>query len=670
LKGIINSNDSNATFLNEVICCYNRNAIRPKAAYRYSEPLRLFTAYIRMIGGKLSYQTLQANNVGGIPSLSSTYKYINKTRCHFTEGLIRTKELKKYLLEQNLPMVVSLSEDATGISGRIQYNARTNQIIGFTLPLDGNGIPVPNYYPAQCASEIEGYFYDIRNKEKQPANYLNVVMAQPMKRGIPAFCLMAYCTNGKYKAPEVGRRWAFLAKELKEHGIETISIGSDCDPRYNSVMKQFLHFGRQSPENVGLIPNWFGARFKTDLAYYPIQDILHIGTKFRNRLLNHTPKIGSHLISIKHLLTLIQKVTKEKHKLTQATIKPTDRQNFDSVLKICSDAVIELLASNVEYSEGTVMYLRIMSNILRAFLDLTLTPLQRVRMIWFSNFMLRIWRSHLIETGRDIKENFITSYCYSCVEFNAHSLILIILNLKENGLDHLFFPELLGSQPCESNFRQIRSFTPTFSTVTNFSMLEVLQKLSKIELQNQIVFIKLKHFNFPRIGKQSSSYYSKIDQNGRDCYSVSNPLPTLNEIIEQVELARIQAIEYTQCLKVSVNGDLICSIRNQGEIPDYADATLFQLHTDEQLVNVVSRLSIDDNAQNVDTLRVFPEIDLTEYSKKIDANTVTANGLYVKVRNVFNEVFYVTKHTIVWLLSKTTTKLSSDRLRRVMARRD
>jgi hypothetical protein len=195
-------------FLNEIINCYNRNENHPKAAYRYSESIRLFTAYICMMGGKLTYQTLQANNKGGIPSLSSTYKFINKTRRPFTEGQIRTKELKKYLLEQNLPMVVSLSEDATGISGRIQYDTHSNQIIGFPLPLDGNGIPIPNHYRAQYVSQIEGYFYDVRTKkEKQPANYLNVVMAQPLKRGLPPFCLMAFCTDAKYKATDVGRRW-------------------------------------------------------------------------------------------------------------------------------------------------------------------------------------------------------------------------------------------------------------------------------------------------------------------------------------------------------------------------------------------------------------------------------------------------------------------------------
>jgi hypothetical protein len=75
------------------------------------------------------------------------------------------------------------------------------------------------------------------------------------------------------------------------------------------------------------------------------------------------------------------------------------------------------------------------------------------------------------------------------------------------------------------------------------------------------------------------------------------------------------------------------------------------------------------DGENTDQLRLFPDINLKEYEKKINPETLTERSLYIKIRNVLNEIYYVSKHTIVWLMSKTQSKLSSDRLRRVMAKR-
>lgn len=178
-------------------------------------------------------------------------------------------------------------------------------------------------------------------------------------------------------------------------------------------------------------------------------------------------------------------------------------------------------------------------------------PLERIRAIWFVVFTLRAWRKSIVEAkgqkGRTLLMNFLTANCYSCIEINAHSLILVMLYLKENQLDHLFYPEFLGSQACESTFRQLRSITTTYSTKTNFSMLEVLNNLYKIDLLNKITHIKLKHINFPNIkvrSNENDSYFpsSKPQEN---CTST---LPSKIEIIEEVELARLQAIECIETL--------------------------------------------------------------------------------------------------------------------------
>lgn len=54
----------------------------------------------------------------------------------FIEGEFRIKQLKDFLILHNLPLVVFLGEDATKVTGRIQYHSRSNQGVGFTLPFD------------------------------------------------------------------------------------------------------------------------------------------------------------------------------------------------------------------------------------------------------------------------------------------------------------------------------------------------------------------------------------------------------------------------------------------------------------------------------------------------------------------------------------------------------
>lgn len=79
-----------------------------------------------------------------------------------------------------------------------------------------------------------------------------------------------------------------------------------------------------------------------------IQDYPHIGTKLRNLLLKTIRNarllpFGDFFIQIQHLQELVDKFSKDKHFLTNAVIKPIDKMDFDSVLKMCSPKVIDLL---------------------------------------------------------------------------------------------------------------------------------------------------------------------------------------------------------------------------------------------------------------------------------------------------------------------------------------
>lgn len=110
-----------------------------------------------------------------------------------------------------------MSEDATRITNRVQYGAQTNRLVGFVLPLGENGMPIVDTNKARSAAEMERCFYNVETgEEKRRASYLNAVMAQPLARGIPAFCLLLFGTVAKYTAADIEKRWRFIRDELKK----------------------------------------------------------------------------------------------------------------------------------------------------------------------------------------------------------------------------------------------------------------------------------------------------------------------------------------------------------------------------------------------------------------------------------------------------------------------
>lgn len=63
----------------------------------------------------------------------------------------------------------------------------------------------------------------------------------------------------------------------------------------------------------------------------------------------------------------------------------------------------------------------------------------------------------------------------------------------------MFIPYLFDSQPRDSTFRQLRSLGTMNWTRINFSLMECLQMVERIELENDIVYSKLsKKVLFPR----------------------------------------------------------------------------------------------------------------------------------------------------------------------------
>lgn len=126
------------------------------------------------------------------------------------------------------------------------------------------------------------------------------------------------------------------------------------------------------------------------------------------------------------------------------------------------------------------------------------------------------------------------------MEQNAHSMILILLYLRKTNQSHLFKPWLYSSQPCESFYRQIRSFSPCNSTMTNCTAKEMIDRVHKIQLQNEISCDPTTNFLFHKKKSGHSSSTNFVE------------LPTEKEISDTISKCKMMAID--DSIKVGLVG--------------------------------------------------------------------------------------------------------------------
>lgn len=249
---------------------------------------------------------------------------------------------------------------------------------------------------------------------------------------------MLFLTDNTFQAETIQSRWNFTKQELKYVGITVDNFASDGDPRHVKVMKLRSEIGVTDLNFFDC--EWYSCGSSMDTTY--TQDMVHVGTKCRNRILktSRITPIGQKVISTAHLIYLMKTVSKEKHLLTRYDIEPKDRQNFHSVEKICSEKSYSSLLEYVPGSEGTAMLIKCLNYTLYSYLDISMTSAERIYKNWYGLFFFRLWRSWLTKSKYTLKEGFISSNCYLCIELNAHSLVKQLLKLNQSDT-YQFMPD-------------------------------------------------------------------------------------------------------------------------------------------------------------------------------------------------------------------------------------
>lgn len=137
---------------------------------------------------------------------------MNKKKLKIIEGELRCAELLEYLGKIKSEKYVWLSEDASGIVSKVEYDPNTNLMMGFVLPFNSqSGMPIKFVYPASSSTAIKKTM-----ETGKMATSVYVVMAQPIILHAPPFVLQIYGTDGSFDAPTVANRWIHTTKELKK----------------------------------------------------------------------------------------------------------------------------------------------------------------------------------------------------------------------------------------------------------------------------------------------------------------------------------------------------------------------------------------------------------------------------------------------------------------------
>ncbi|KAK3911226.1 GPN-loop GTPase 1 [Frankliniella fusca] len=640
------------------------NAGKKAGGERYDNVIKELGHILFHVGGLQLYEILCKNLP--LPSVSTIRRVTYKTDV-ILEGVFRFKELEKFLQERNLPLKVIMSEDGTVVAQRIQYHSSQNQIVGFTLPLDENGVPIIGAFPATSAKQISDYFSENCNSSNAYC-----IVAQPLHPAAPSFVVAMFGTNNKFVSEQVHKRWQWMVKEARKEGIEIVGFSSDGDSRLLKCMK----FNVMSPTPD---KNWSWFQSKRKVPFICVQDHIHIGNKLKSRLLARSiilPFGNIFLASSGHLLELIEKHKVKDHTLLEISdLNPRDKMNFAAMQKLCDTKVTDFLRKEIHGSEATAMYLDMMREVVESFTSLQLTPLTRVKMLWKWLFFLRFWRAWISDTpGYTLESNFVTSNAYQCIELNAHALIHVITNLRDSEDHNLFLPWLISSQPCEATFRILRS------SQVSFSVLEMQHALRRIDMVTSSRLKLEGKINFPRHHKAIAK-----------CHFASHVplcLPEDYEIEKSVSDAFSEAVENAQ--KV---GLLKKSCSKKYTFPSayrmYISSEDMNMHDDEKEEDDDEDLEDRPGVLDTETGARAQQNDVSEDSdgdiedvmedlliictgsigiKTFNDVNVTDTCPFVRVADGNGNPAVIRKSSLCWLLRSGDTKISADRLLRVQAR--
>ena len=161
----------------------NNCSLVPKAR-RHNEIVKSYSLSLLVMIGPSAYKLIHANMPEAFPSLSTVEREASKRYHPLKEGEFLFDKLAAHLDAYQAPRVISISEDATRVVSRVEYDGSSDRIVGFVLPLSNDSLPQQNRFTATTFEDVDEMF-----KRSKKATSAYIYVAQAMSLNVPPFCL-------------------------------------------------------------------------------------------------------------------------------------------------------------------------------------------------------------------------------------------------------------------------------------------------------------------------------------------------------------------------------------------------------------------------------------------------------------------------------------------------
>lgn len=133
-----------------------------------------------------------------------------------------------------------------------------------------------------------------------------------------------------------------------------------------------------------------------------------------------------------------------------------------------------------------------------SYLNRTITPTERIRMVMTGYFFLHLWRFHIQSLAKkypdfiDIRRNFLADQTFVILSSLGESMVLLVKAHREYYPRIPLLPWLHGTESCEHFFGMARQINPDFDFAEIIQMLPKIMQYSKALRNKQLVFEKEK----------------------------------------------------------------------------------------------------------------------------------------------------------------------------------
>jgi hypothetical protein len=186
-----------------------RNGQCAKTRRRYEQKCKDVAKILFLFGGNSCYQFLHSNMPSVLPSPSLLLRDLHSATPP-KEGDIRCKELRNFIEKNGYEPYVFISEDATRIVGKLEFDTMTNSLSGSAKALLENGL---SEHPVRLETAS-----DICRSAALPVAHNAYVTVAKIPGG-KSFVLSLHATDNRFTGPQISSRWRTMNELLGKEGM-------------------------------------------------------------------------------------------------------------------------------------------------------------------------------------------------------------------------------------------------------------------------------------------------------------------------------------------------------------------------------------------------------------------------------------------------------------------